>query len=64
MSKICQITGSRPSTGNTRSHAMNASKRRYIPNLVVKKVKNPFNGKIEKMKITARALRTLDKKMC
>ncbi|PIR54967.1 50S ribosomal protein L28 [Candidatus Peregrinibacteria bacterium CG10_big_fil_rev_8_21_14_0_10_36_19] len=64
MSKICQITGSRPSTGNTRSHAMNAGKRRYIPNLVVKKVKNPLTGKVEKMRITARALRSLDKKMC
>ncbi len=64
MSKICQITGARPSTGNTRSHAMNATKRRFIPNLVVKKVRDPATGRMKRMKLTAKALKTLDKNMC
>ncbi|HEY1844771.1 MAG TPA: L28 family ribosomal protein, partial [Buttiauxella sp.] len=26
MSRVCQVTGKRPVTGNNRSHAMNATK--------------------------------------
>jgi large subunit ribosomal protein L28 len=29
----CAITGKRPQTGNNRSHANNATKRRFLPNL-------------------------------
>ncbi len=32
MSRVCQVTGKRPVTGNNRSHALNATKRR-LPNL-------------------------------
>ncbi|MEK7672676.1 MAG: 50S ribosomal protein L28 [Patescibacteria group bacterium] len=61
MSRICEITGKKPSIGNTRSHANNASKRTYWPNLFVKKVWDPVAGKMVKMKISAAALRTLSK---
>lgn len=63
MSNRCQITGAQPSSGNNRSHAMNATKRRFIPNLVVKKVKDPVTGKVKRMKLSAKALKSLDKKM-
>ncbi len=33
MSRVCQVTGKRPVTGNNRSHARNATKRRFLPNL-------------------------------
>jgi len=33
MSKVCQVTGKRPAVGNHRSHARNATKRRFLPNL-------------------------------
>ena len=33
MSKVCMITGKRPATGNNVSHAMNKTKRRFLPNL-------------------------------
>ena len=33
MSRVCQVTGKRPVTGNNRSHALNATKRRFLPNL-------------------------------
>lgn len=61
MSKVCQITGKRPSSGNNRSHACNATKRRFLPNLVKKKVLDPKTGKMKKMKVSMKALRTLDK---
>lgn len=62
MAKVCQITGKKPAVGNNRSHAMNATKRRFMPNLVVKKVFDPKTGKMKKMKIAASTLRTLTKK--
>ncbi|MFA6992267.1 MAG: 50S ribosomal protein L28 [Candidatus Gracilibacteria bacterium] len=61
MSKVCQITGKRPSTGFNRSHAMNATKRRFLPNLVTKKVFDPKTGRMKRMKIATSALRTLAK---
>ena len=33
MSKICEICGKKPSTGNNVSHAKNRTKRRWLPNL-------------------------------
>ena len=33
MSKVCQVTGKRPMAGNNVSHAMNKTRRRFLPNL-------------------------------
>ena len=33
MSKICQVTGKKPMSGNHASHANNKVKRRFMPNL-------------------------------
>jgi large subunit ribosomal protein L28 len=33
MSKVCAIRGKKPSFGNSRSHSMVATKRRFDPNL-------------------------------
>ncbi|MFA6917350.1 MAG: 50S ribosomal protein L28 [Candidatus Gracilibacteria bacterium] len=62
MARVCQITGARPSVGNNRSHAMNATKRKFNPNLLKKKVYDPKTGRTRKMKISAAALRTLVKR--
>ena len=61
MSRVCQLTGKRPSVGNNRSHAMNATKRRFIPNLITKKLFDVNTGRIRRMRISASALRTLTK---
>ncbi len=61
MSRVCEITGAKPSVGNNRSHACNATKRRFLPNLIVKRVFDPSTGKMRKMKISVAALRTLSK---
>ena len=37
MSRVCQITGKRPMTGNTVSHANNRRRRRFLPNLHVQR---------------------------
>ena len=33
MSKVCQVTGKRPISGNNVSHAHNKTRRRFYPNL-------------------------------
>ncbi len=63
MSRVCQISGKKGSSGNSRSHACNATKRRFLPNLVTKKVKCPKTGQMKRMRVCTRALRTLDKAM-
>lgn len=61
MSNVCEITGRHPSVGNSRSHSNIATKRRYLPNLVVTKVIDPKTGKWKRMKVSAAALRTMCK---
>lgn len=61
MSKVCQITGKKPSAGQNRSKACNATKRRFLPNIVKKKVLDPKTGKMRKMRVAASTLRTLNK---
>jgi large subunit ribosomal protein L28 len=33
MSRVCQVTGKRPQSGNNVSHANNRTRRRFLPNL-------------------------------
>lgn len=61
MSRVCQLTGKRPTVGNNRSHALNATKRRFIPNLITKKLFDVTTGRVRRMRISASALRTLTK---
>ncbi|MBT1576909.1 50S ribosomal protein L28 ['Elaeagnus angustifolia' witches'-broom phytoplasma] len=57
MSK-CYITGKTTLFGNRRSHAMNATKRIWKTNLQNVKIVDE-NGKVRKVKISARALKKL-----
>ncbi|MCP4544986.1 MAG: 50S ribosomal protein L28 [bacterium] len=59
MSKRCILTGKGPRSGNNVSHAKNRNKRWFKPNLQKKKVM--INGKLQRVWISTRALRTLDK---
>jgi len=63
MSKVCQITGKRPSAGNNVSHSNRRTKRRFLPNLITKRIFDPDTGTYKKMKISAHGLRILKKKM-
>lgn len=62
MSKVCQLTGKRPLTGNNVSHANNRSKMRQLPNLRSKKIWVEEESRFVTLKISTRALRTLKKK--
>ncbi|PKR78578.1 50S ribosomal protein L28 [Halalkalibacillus sediminis] len=56
MARKCQVTGRKTTTGNTRSHAMNANKRKWKSN--VQKVRVMIDGKPQKVYVSARALKS------
>lgn len=61
MSRQCQLTGKKTATGNNRPFSMKATKRTFRVNLFTKKMFNPLTGKIERMKLSAKAIKTLKK---
>ena len=56
MAKVCYFTGRRSETGNNRSHALNANRRTWKPNL--KKVRVLIDGKPKKVWVSTRALKS------
>lgn len=62
MSRICPITGKRPMKGNNRSHAMNATKRRFLPNLHYHKFWFEKEKRFIKLNVSAKGIRIIDKK--
>ena len=59
MARVCVITGKKPMSGNARSHSLRATRRKWGVNL--QKVKLEINGRVQTVRISARALRTLKK---
>jgi len=57
MSRVCEITGKRPMSGNNRSHSLHATRRKWNVNL--QNVTIMVDGKPKKVRISARALKTL-----
>lgn len=62
MARRCELTGTGVLTGNNVSHANNKTRRRFLPNLQKKRIWIPEEGRWITLKITAKAIRTLDKK--
>ncbi len=62
MARKCELTGKKPLAGNHVSHANNKVKRRQKPNLHTKRIYIPELEKYVKLKISNRALRTINKK--
>ena len=56
MAKVCYFTGRKTTSGNNRSHAMNATKRTVKPNL--QKVRVMIDGKPKKIWVSTRALKS------
>lgn len=61
MSRICDLTGKRRQIGNKVSHAHNKTKTQNEPNLHFKKVYDAETGTTIKLRLSARAIKTLDK---
>lgn len=62
MARVCQITGKRPMTGNSVSHANNKTKRRFYPNLQTKRFFVPEDGKWITLKVSTTAIKTINKR--
>ena len=61
MSKVCQVTGKRPVTGNNVSHAKNKTRRRFEPNLHFHRFWVESEKRFVRLKVSAKGMRTIDK---
>ncbi|MDX9789527.1 MAG: 50S ribosomal protein L28 [Candidatus Kapabacteria bacterium] len=62
MARRCELTGTGVLTGNNVSHANNKTRRRFLPNLQKKRIWIPEEGRWITLKLTTKAIKTLDKK--
>jgi large subunit ribosomal protein L28 len=62
MSRVCQITGKGPMTGNRVSHANNKRRRRFLPNLHTQRFWLETERRFISLKISMHGLRTINKK--
>ena len=60
MSRVCELTGKGPMSGNTISHANNKTRRRFLPNLNEVTLISDVLGQSFKLRVTAAALRSVD----
>ena len=61
MSRVCQVTGKRPAVGNHRSHAKNAAKRRFLPNLKYHRFWVASESRFVRLRVTTKGMRIIDK---
>ncbi len=61
MSKVCQVTGKRPTAGNNVSHAHNKTRRRFLPNLHTHRFWVESEKRYVKLKVSTKGLRIIDK---
>lgn len=57
----CELTGKRRLVGNNVSHANNRTKKVQNPNVQKKRVYVPEEGRFVTLRISTRAMRTIDK---
>jgi len=62
MSRICQVTGKRPISGNNVSHSNIKSKRRFLPNLHNHRFWVESENRWVKLRVSTKGLRIIDKK--
>jgi large subunit ribosomal protein L28 len=62
MSRVCQITGKKPATGNTVSHANNRRRRRFLPNLHTQRFWLEGEKRWLTLRVSTTAMRTIEKK--
>jgi large subunit ribosomal protein L28 len=62
MSRICDLTGKGSIVGNNVSFSNRKSKRRFNPNLQIKKFFIPETGEWVTLKVSTSAIRTINKK--
>jgi len=62
MSRVCEITGRKPMVGCNVSHSNRKTKRRFEVNLITKRFWLEEERRWITLRLSARAIRTIDKK--
>lgn len=61
MSRVCQVTGKKPMSGNNVSHANNKTRRRFLPNLHTHRFWLETEKRYVKLRVSHKGLRIIDK---
>ena len=62
MSRVGQVTGKKPMSGNTVSHANNKRRRRFLPNLHTQRFWLESEKRWVSLRVSGNGLRTIEKK--
>lgn len=62
MSRVCQVTGKKPSVGYTISHSHIRSKRRWVPNVHKRRFWLPSERRWVTLTVSTKGLRVIDKR--
>jgi large subunit ribosomal protein L28 len=62
MSRVCQVTGKRPATGNNVSHSNIKSRRRFLPNLHTHRFWVEGEQRYVTLRTSAKGMRIIDRK--
>ena len=62
MSRVCQVTGKSPMSGNNVSHAHNKTRRRFLPNLHNHRFWVESEKRFVKLRVSSHGMRIIDKK--
>ena len=62
MSRVCQVTGKGPMSGNNVSHANNKTRRRFLPNLHTHRFWVEEENRYVKLRVSHHGLRIINKK--
>ena len=61
MSKVCQVTGKGPATGNNVSHSNIKTKRRFLPNLHWHRFWVESEKRFVRLRVSTKGMRIIDK---
>ena len=62
MSRVCPVTGQRVQSGNNVSHANNATRRKFHPNIHERRFWVASENRWIKLRVSSHGLRTIDKR--
>jgi large subunit ribosomal protein L28 len=61
MSRVCQVTGKGPISGNNVSHAHNKTRRRFLPNLHYQRFWVESEHRWVRLRVSRHGMRVIDK---
>ncbi|MBB6171382.1 large subunit ribosomal protein L28 [Nocardiopsis mwathae] len=62
MSRVCQVTGKRPTFGNNVSHSHRRTKRRFDPNIQSKRYWLPSEQRFVKLRVSTKGMKVIDQR--